>query len=193
MTVFFTRCCKRIKQAAGALLLLAASLATAGSITPSQASLNPSDDGYVLAAEFVIKLGTRFEDALTHGVPLYFNLEFVLERPRKYWLSEHLVTRTLNYRLTYSSLTRQYRLTTGNLHQNFNSLNDALRVMSRLNGLSVTDRDVIKAGEIYDAAVRLTLDRSQLPKPFQVDAITDRDWSVESTVLRWNFTAQSAP
>jgi hypothetical protein len=37
--------------------------------------------------------------------------------------------------------------------------------------------------------VRLALDRSQLPKPFQVDAITDRDLQVETTVLRWQFVA----
>jgi hypothetical protein len=37
--------------------------------------------------------------------------------------------------------------------------------------------------------VRLALDRSQLPKPFQVDAIVDRDLQVEAKVLRWQLTA----
>jgi len=164
-------------------------LAMAGSIVPTRAAITAADDSYVLAAEFAVNLGARFEDAVVHGVPLYFNLEFVLERPRKYWLNEHIITRTLSYRLTYSSLMRQYRLTTGNLHQNFATLTDALRALSRVSALPVSDRDKLKPGENYEAALRLSLDRSQLPKPFQVDAITDRDWQVESTVWRWKYTA----
>ena len=196
MTAFITRCCKRIEaglaQLALALLLLTALAAQAGSIEPKRAALTPGEDGYTLSAEFALDLGNRLEDAVARGVPLYFNLEFVLERPRKYWVSEHVVTRSLTYSLAYSSLTRQYRLTTGSLHQNFGSLAEALRVIGRIGALPVADKDAIKAGETYEAALRLALDRSQLPKPFQVDAITDRALQVEAKVLRWQFVAPGA-
>ncbi|MDK9703417.1 MAG: DUF4390 domain-containing protein [Sulfuritalea sp.] len=172
-----------------ALLLLTAGAAQAGSIVPKGAALSPNEDGHALSAEFAIELGNRLEDAVARGVPLYFNLEFVLERPRKYWVSEHIATRSLTYKLAYSSLMRQYRLTTGNLHQNFGSLGEALRVIGRIAALPVVDKDVLKPGETYEAAVRLSLDRSQLPKPFQVDALTDKALHVEAHVLRWQFTA----
>ncbi|OHC62009.1 MAG: hypothetical protein A2040_16395 [Rhodocyclales bacterium GWA2_65_19] len=171
------------------MLLLTAFGAQAGSIEPKRAALTPGEDGYTLSAEFALDLGNRLEDAVARGVPLYFNLEFVLERSRKYWVNEHVTTRSLSYRLAYSSLTRQYRLTTGNLHQNFGSLAEALRVVGRIAALPVVDQDAIKAGESYEAAVRLALDRSQLPKPFQVDAITDRALQVDAKVLRWQFVA----
>ena len=170
-------------------LLLATTTVQAGSIEPKRAALTPGDDGYTLSAEFALDLGNRLEDAVARGVPLYFNLEFVLERNRKYWVNEHVAARSLTYRLSFSSLTRQYRLTTGNLHQNFGSLQEALRVVGRIAALPVVEKDAIKAGESYEAAVRLGLDRSQLPKPFQVDAITDRALQVETKVLRWNFVA----
>ncbi|MDP2823682.1 MAG: DUF4390 domain-containing protein [Sulfuritalea sp.] len=193
MTAFITRCCKRIEAGLPALvlaLLLATAVAAqAGSIEPKRAALTPGEDGYMLSAEFTLDLGNRLEDAVARGVPLYFNLEFVLERSRKYWVNEHITTRSLSYRLSYSSLTRQYRLTTGNLHQNFGSLAEALRVVGRIAALPAVDKDAIKAGESYEAAVRLALDRSQLPKPFQVDAITDRDLQVDTRVLRWQFVA----
>ncbi len=189
MTAFITRCCKRLEAGLLALLLLAALAAHAGSIEPKRAALTPGDDAYTLSAEFAIELGNRLEDAVARGVPLYFNLEFVLERSRKYWVNEHITTRSLTYRLAYSGLTRQYRLTTGNLHQNFGSLAEAMRVVGRIAALPVVDRDQIKPGESYEAAVRLALDRSQLPKPFQVDAITDRELQVETRVLRWQFVA----
>jgi hypothetical protein len=192
MTAFFTRCCKRIEFGLLALLLTAALAAQAGSIEPKRAALTPGDDGYTLSAEFVVDLGNRLEDAVARGVPLYFNLEFVLERSRKYWINEHVTARSLSYRLAYSSLTRQYRLTTGNLHQNFGSLAEAMRVVGRIAALPVADKDAIKPGETYEAAVRLALDRSQLPKPFQVDAITDRGLHVETKPLRWQFVAPPA-
>jgi hypothetical protein len=195
MTAFFTRCCKKLRQLLLPLLLCAAAMAHAGSIEPTRAALTPGEDGYALSAEFALDLGSRLEDAVTRGVPLYFNLEFVLERNRKYWANEHVVTRNLTYRLAYSSLTRQYRLSAGSLHQNFGTLADALRVIGRIVALPVAERALLKPGETYQAAVRLALDRSQLPKPFQVDAITDAGWQVEAKTLRWQFVApaNSAP
>lgn len=189
MTAFITRCCKRLELG---LLLLVAGTALAGSIEPQRATLTAGEEQVALATDFNINLGNRLEDAVTHGVTLYFNLEFTLDRPRRYWIDEHIATRTLVYRLTYHSLTRQYRLTTGSLYQNFDSLGEALRVMSHIAALPVVERAAIKPGETYVAAVRLALDRSQLPKPFQIDAFTDRDWQVEGKVLRWPFVAPAA-
>lgn len=197
MTAFITRCCKRLETPLLLLLLLpfifAAGAARAGSIEPQRAALVVGEEQYTLAADFNIHLGNRLEDAVAHGVALYFNLEFTLDRPRKYWIDEHVATRTLTYRLTYHSLTRQYRLATGsNLYQNFDSLSEALRVMSHVTALPVVERGAIKPGETYVAAVRLSLDRNQLPKPFQIDAFTDRDWQVDSKTLRWTFVAPAA-
>jgi hypothetical protein len=192
MTAFITRCCKSIEAGLLVLLLFVAVAAQAGSIEPKRAALTPGEDGYTLSAEFTVDLGNRLEDAVARGVPLYFNLEFVLERSRKYWVNEHITTRSLGYRLAYSSLTRQYRLTTGNLHQNFGSLAEAMRVVGRIAALPVLDKDALKPGESYEAAVRLALDRSQLPKPFQVDALTDSALHVEAKVLRWQFVAPVA-
>jgi hypothetical protein len=163
--------------------------AQAGSIEPTRAQLLPTEDGYALAAEFEIDLGPRLEEAVSRGVPLHFVLEFTLNRSRWYWADEHVAGRSLAYRLSYSALTRQYRLSLGSLHQNFDSLAEALRVLGRVGRLAVADKGALKPGESYTAALRLSLDRSQLPKPFQVDAIVNRDWQVDAKILRWQFTA----
>lgn len=190
---FTTPCCKsaleRITRLFCALLLVVCTTAAlAGSIEPKQAVLATAEDGStVLNAEFAIDLGPRLEEAVARGVPLYFTLEFELTRPRWWWSNENMVTRTMQYRLSYTALTRQYRLTTGNLHRNFTSLDEALRVLSRFAGLQVADKGVLKLGESYDAALRLSLDRNLLPKPLQVDAIANRDWQVETRVLRWTY------
>lgn len=172
-----------------AILLFSAQLAIAGTIEPLKANVFPTEDGYALSAEFTVDLGPRVEDIVAHGVPLYFNLELEIKRPRKYWVDEHILGRTLTYRLSYHALTRQYRLSTGALHRGFDNLGDALRAMGRLAALPVAPRETFEAGETYDLALRLSLDRNQLPKPFQLDALANRDWQVEAKTLEWQMKA----
>jgi hypothetical protein len=166
----------------------AASGARAASIEPVHGQLNPGEDGYALSAEFAIDLGSRLEEALAHGVPLSFVLEFTIERKRWYWFDEHIATRTIDYRLSYNALTQQYRLSVGGLHSSFATLAESLRVLGRIAGLVVADKASIKPGSGYVAVLRLSLDKSQLPKPLQLDALASKDWQVEAKTLRWQFT-----
>jgi len=189
MTVSTMRCWPRLpsllKGIAALLLLGRLLVASAGSIEPLNAALVPTEDGYALSAEFNVDLGHRVEDAVTHGIALYFNLEFELRRARWYWSNEHVAGRTLNYRLSFNPLTRQYRLGTGSLYRSFDTLAEALRAMSRVVALPVAEKGQIKPDEVYQAAVRLSLDRNQLPKPFQLDALANKDWQIGSKTLSW--------
>jgi hypothetical protein len=161
--------------------------ARAGSIEPVESLLIPGEDGYALSAEFTIDLGQRLEEVVSHGVPLNFSLEFTLVRKRWYWFDEQVASRTIDYRLTYNALTQQYRLSVGGLHNSFGTLAEALRVLGRVGGLVVVDNAAVKSSETYTASLRLSLDRSQLPKPFQLDALASKDWQVDSKTARWNF------
>ena len=159
----------------------------AGSIEPKSAALGPDERGQALNAEFAIDLGPRLEDAVARGVPLNFRFEIEITRKRWYWADEHVAGRVLRYRLSYHALTRQYRLTVGSLHQNYDSLADALQVLGRIGHLHVIDRAELVPGEPYRVALRLSLDHDQLPKPLQIDALADSDWRVETKTLRWEF------
>lgn len=168
-------------------VLITSLTATAALIEPTEAQLTLDDDDALLAAAFTIDLGSRLEDALTRGITLSFKLECVIERPRDYWVAEHIASYAQSYRLSYSSLTRQYRVSIGSLHQNFAALPEALKVLGRASALPVAERSKLLPATRYEAAVRLTLDASQLPKPFQLDALTSNAWKVESKTRRWNF------
>lgn len=189
MTVFISPCWKnRLER----ILLLATwllwcGLAQAGSIEPKHATLVPDERGYAVTAEFSVQIGARLEDAVNRGVPLHFRFEIELKRKRWYWSDEHVAGRVIKYRLSYQALTRQYRLSLGSLHQNYDTLDEALHSLGRVARLHVVDKSALPVGEPLSAAVRLSLDHSQLPKPLQVDALADRDWQVEAGTLRWNF------
>jgi len=153
------------------------------------AALLASDDQYVLEADIIAELTPLLADVVGRGVSLYFVAEFELTSARWYWLDEEIATRTLTYRLSYQSLTRQYRLTTGALHQNFSSLNEALRTMLRIRNWAVVERNVLRVGQSYNAALRFRLDVGELPKPLQVSALGRKDWSLATEWYRWTFVA----
>lgn len=182
--------CRNMSLRLLAPLLLALALgwtspARAETIEVSHISLEANDDGYALDADFAIDLGPRIEDAINNGVAMYFDVEFEVTRKRWYWFDERPVSRQLTLRLSYHALTRQYRIARGPLHQSFSSLSDALRVLSRVRSWQVLERTEIDAGTEYQAALRMRLDVAQLPKPFQVNALTSREWNLASEWRRW--------
>ena len=160
--------------------------ARADTLELREARLEPQDDGWVVSADYNFELNPRLEEAINKGVTLHFIFEFELTRPRWYWLDEKAVELSQTYKLTYHALTRQYRLSAGSLYQAFSSLDEALRLLSRprLTGL---DRSKVRMGDAYVAAVRMRLDVNQLPKPFQLSALTNRDWTLDSDWKRFPF------
>ncbi len=174
-----------------AVLIAAPGLLLAAEIEISNPQLVAGDDGHVLAADFSFDLNQRLEEAVTKGVVLFFVAEFELTRPRWYWLDEKVLSRSLTHRLSYHALTRQYRLSTGGLHQSFDSLSEAVHVLSRLRNWIViekADSALLRPGETYAAALRLRLDINQLPRPFQIAALGNKDWTLASDWKTWPLT-----
>lgn len=174
-----------------ALLLAWAQAARAEKIEISHVALTGNDDGYALDADFQIELNHRLEDAINKGVALYFEVEFELTRKRWYWFDERPAARQLILRLAYHALTRQYRVSSGALYQSFSTLADALRVLSRVRSWQVLEHKEVSAGTDYQAALRMRLDVTQLPKPFQVNALTSREWNLASDWRQWPFSVKA--
>jgi len=167
--------------------LAAATAARADEIEVSDVRLVATDDGVVLAADFAFELNPRLAEAVTNGVPLYFAVEFELTRPRWYWFDEKAAARRLQLRLSYHALSRHYRLSTGVLQQNYATLEEALNVLRRVRNWQVVERGAALADANYDAAIRMRLDVTLLPKPFQLSALTSRDLNLESPWKRFSF------
>jgi hypothetical protein len=176
-----------VRALLAALLLAVAAPVLAEGIEVKSAALVPDDDGWSLEADFDIQFSPRLEEAINRGVPLYFVVEFELARPRWYWLDEKPVQVSQTYKISYTPLLRQYRVSVGNLYQNFTRLDEVTRVLSRLRGWHVADKGALKKDTTYQAGLRMRLDTAQLPKPFQVNAIASRDWTLASDWQRWTI------
>jgi len=162
--------------------------ARADTIAVRSAELRADEDTFVLNAEFEFAFNPTLDEALQKGVPLYFELEFELLRPRWYWLDEKALSLSTHYRVSYNALTRQYRIASGLLVQVYDSLDEVERFLSRVTSRPVAQREQLAKGTRYEAAVRLRLDTNQLPKPFQLSALASREWSLQSDWHRWSFT-----
>ncbi len=168
-------------------VLAGATAARADDIEVTDVRLVATEDGVVLAADFAFDLNPRLAEAVTNGVPLYFAVEFELTRPRWYWFDEKAAVKRLQLRLSYHALSRHYRLSTGVLQQNYPTLEEALNVLRRVRNWQVVDRGAALADATYEAAVRMRLDVTLLPKPFQLSALTSRDLNLESAWRRFNY------
>ncbi len=172
------------------LLVFVPFLAWTAEIEVSNPQLLAVEDGLAVSADFRFDLNPRLEEAVTKGVVLYFVAEFEINRPRWYWLDEKLASRSQTFSLSYHALTRQYRLSTGGLHQSFSTLSGALAVLSRLRNWVVVERSdkSLRPGESVPAALRLRLDLNQLPRPFQISALGNKDWNLASDWKTWAAT-----
>ena len=60
--------------------------------------------------------------------------------------------------------------------------------MSRLRRREEIEPGTLKKDTVYTAALRLRLDTSQLPKPFQLSVLGSREWNIGSDWHRWTVT-----
>lgn len=182
-----------LKAALAAWLCVAVCVAQADEIEVRNVQLAQQEDGLTLNADFAFELAPRLAEMVANGVPLYFVVEFELTRPRWWWFDDKAAAKRMQLRLSYHALSRQYRLSTGLLQQQFATLEEALHVLRRVRNWQILDRSVALVDANYEAAVRMRLDTALLPKPFQLSALTSRELSLESPWKRFVFRPTAAP
>ncbi len=182
-------------RAMGALLitvsLVAQSLpALAAGAEVGTPTLTQTDEGVVLNGNFTLSLSPALTDAINHGIPLVFQMEAELKRPRWYWVDETVYKVRTDRRLTYNALVRNYRVSEEQAGRNFMNLGDALNYIARPAAWLIPAGQ-IRAGEAVDVAIRFRLDPTFLPKPFQVVSFGDRDWRLDSDWRQFHLTVSS--
>ena len=203
MMVSFIPCCTKFNPIAQLLravatmlltaVLLLAFTAHAEDIQVKFVALDAIDEGYQFNADFKIVLNPTLEKALKKGIVLYFVTDFRLVSPRWYWLDKKIARIKQRDALSYYALTRQYRLSGGSLlqKQSFSTLKEALRVLSRVRNRPIFAYSELQQDMEYIAKLRMRLDLSRLPKPFQVEAFGSKEWNLSSGMLQWRITLPS--
>ena len=183
---------QRIKQSLFLLFMVLGVLSTtvsAEGIKIKSFELERADNDWLLSATFQIELSPGLEDAVQKGVVLYFQTEFDLTRSRWYWFDEKSALVQRQTRLSYQPLTQQYRIASEGFTFSAKSMSEALQAVGSIGGWRVMENSQLDPGKSYTASMRMNLDLSKLPKPFQVNALNNRDWNVSSDWYRFPFSS----
>lgn len=183
---------RRIKQFIFLFLMVLgffSSTISAEGIKIKSFELEKVDNDWLLNATFRIELSPGLEDAVQKGVVLYFQTEFDLTRSRWYWFDEKSALVQRQTRLSYQPLTQQYRIASEGFSFSAKTISEALQAVGSIGGWRVMDNAQLDSSRSYTAALRMTLDLSKLPKPFQVNALNNRDWNVSSDWYRFPFSS----
>ncbi|SFN30865.1 protein of unknown function [Formivibrio citricus] len=189
ITRFSARLIKVLRHAVAAACLFAMANGAAAGIQPHKAAAQITDNSINVSARFNVSLTPALEQALQNGLSLPFTYEFQLVRPRVYaWfrqLSDWFEpTATLTKRLSYHALTRQYRVSQGGFSRSFATLPEALAALGIIGGWSVLETaPATRDPADFAGRVRLRLDLSLLPKPYQLAALGQSEWRLESAWL----------
>lgn len=145
------------------------------------------ENDWLLSATFQIELSPGLEEAVQKGVVLYFQTEFDLTRSRWYWFDEKPALVQRQTRLSYQPLTQQYRISTEGFAFTAKSMSEALQAVGSIGGWRVLESSQLDPSKSYTASTRMILDLTKLPKPFQVNALNNREWNVSSDWYRFPF------
>lgn len=181
---------RRLRLTLAALLtvaLLTAGIAHAdGGIQVKTVTVEATEEGYQFDADFDITLNHKLEHALEKGIVLYFVTELNLVSSRWYWLDEKVAQSRVREGLSYYALTRQYRLSRGTFSQNFGTLKEALQALGRVRNRPIIPTTGLRPDMEYAVEMRMRLDISALPKPFQVETLGSREWDLSTGMIRWS-------
>lgn len=167
---------------------LCLALATAGQARAQGVelvSLSASRTDSIVAVEFAARLTLTktVEDALEHGVPIYFVAQAELKRRRWYWRDERVARVTRQWRLAFQPLTGSWRVGLAGINQTHATLEEALSVLSRSAGWRLADATQLDGDGNFYVDFSYKLDTSQLPGPMQF-GLGAGEWAmgVERTV-----------
>lgn len=170
-------------------LLLAVSLNAAGegiSATRAEAKLTHAGQLSV-SSRFRTDLPDQLKEALKQGVPLHFNLSWQLSAPSmssyKFKFDQLLNNdSTIQYKLSFHPLTNRYRVTVGTFSTEYDTLETALRAVGAVANWKVLSKGALSdvAAKDTKAEIRLLLTTVKLPKPFQINALTSKNWHLDS-------------
>lgn len=140
----------------------------------------------VMDVDIDLQLSSAMREALDRGVPLAFEIAIEIGEPRWWWFDRKLVQAQLLRRISYNTLTRQWRVSTGDLGMVVPTYEEALDLVRRVRGWVVAPIDRFDLGNAYEGQVRIQLDMTQMSRALQLDA-SKRDWQLTSAWRTFSF------
>lgn len=148
-----------------------------------------NDDVYQISAQFDLELSNTVQEALLKGIPVYFVVDAKVYRDRWYWSDKLVAAAQRHIRVSYQPLTRRWRMQVASqpivqnglgvsLMQTYDSLEEVMVNLRRLNRWKFADAAQIETGAGHRLEFAFYLDLSQLPRPLQMGATGQSEWEL---------------
>ena len=151
-----------------------------------------NEDVYQISAQFDVELSNTVQEALLKGIPVYFVVDTKVYRDRWYWSDKLVAAAQRHIRISYQPLTRRWRMQVASqpivqnglgvsLMQTYDSLEEVMVNLRRLNRWKFADAAQIETGAGHRLEFAFYLDLSQLPRPLQMGAAGQSEWELAVT------------
>jgi Domain of unknown function (DUF4390) len=185
---------KKQHRRVGAALLLVAGLALAdglaGRFEIRSAALELKEGVYMLDARMHLPVGEAVRSGLAQGVPLAVDLEFVMERNRRWLPDSDVAQLTQRYRLQYNAVSARYVLRNINsgAQSSFATVDAALGYLEQIRDVPVLDRALLSPERHYEASLRAKADFGDVPLTLRILMFWVDDWHRESEWYTWSVS-----
>lgn len=159
-----------------------------GQLFASEAELTNivvKSDGKNLFIDLRIKgvFTNGIKEALVGGIPVSFTFIVILYKVNDFWFNDKVASTTTTHRIQFDAIKKNYRITrswdkTGSLA--VKSLDEALLLMSEIDGLKIISSNKIKKGEHYQLRIKSELTRKKF-------TFTGFPWEFETDWYTINF------
>jgi len=125
----------------------------------------------------------EMEEAVRNGLPVTFTFFVELHRRRTGWPDQKIADFSFEHLLVYDSLKEEYRVTHGEKNDRVftvKSLDEARRLMVRVNGLAVAPLAALAPEQRYTLRIKARLSEKTLPLSFHRIVPFWRLWNFET-------------
>jgi hypothetical protein len=128
--------------------------------------LTPSDTNLLVFGELKNGFSQEMLQGLHNGIPIQFTFFVELNRVRKNWIDERIVEMSFGHTLKYDTLKETYKVELEETSQKtftFQSLAEAQKAMTEINGLQVIKLSKLIPNDTYNLRIRADLSQKTLP------------------------------
>ena len=167
------------------LSLLATAPVHAADFEVQSAYVNVRGGVFELNARTIFPLDNDVRVALTDGATIYFDLQAVVEKQRRYWFNATLVDVILRRELAWNAVSQRYVLKdpAQGEHQSFAALDEALIAAGKVEDWPIVVEPQLDPDANYRIRVRAGIRRGRLPDALRAVMFWSDSWNRQS---RWN-------
>jgi hypothetical protein len=142
-----------------------------------------------LSAQVQYPLSDDVREALNDGVTLDFDLDVVINKPRRFWFDANVIDLHLRRELSYHAVSDRYVLRDddGTELQSFPTVEAAVEQLSHIESLPVVLESQLPGNGPWEINVRADIRRGRLPAALRALVFWSDDWYRSSDWYTWTL------